>query len=228
MDALLGGLGLSLGGAQQPKATCGSIFELQDKLRAALQGHVTETRADFIAETFQIRSNAVIEIPVSENENEASENASSIDPSLGEGVRASVGPTVIASDGQPARRVNASDAVINQPADDNAVQKLVASHITTSLGKIDGSQWVVRAVARTDQGWAFSYICKDSWQSWSRQAAKTPTKTVISEWSEKGGQDPIHLCMFSFEMDTICITANKILYSSTSFRLQRVLEDILS
>ncbi|KAK4640343.1 hypothetical protein QC761_0091010 [Podospora bellae-mahoneyi] len=199
MDALLGGLGLSLGGAQQPKATCGSIFELQDKLRAALQGHVTETRADFIAETFQIRSNAVFEIPVNENENEALENASSINPSLREGVRASVGPTVIGSDGQPARRVNASDAVINQPTDDNAVQKLVASHITTSLGQIDGSQWVVRAVARTDQGWAFSYICKDSWQSWSRQAAKTPAKIVISEWSEKGGQDPIHLSRPAFD-----------------------------
>lgn len=54
----------------------------------------------------------------------------------------------------------------------------------------------MRQVSRGEQGWTFTYICKDSWQAWSRQVAKNPAKTVIGEWSEKIGQDPVHMGRF--------------------------------
>lgn len=184
MEALLG--------ASHSNPSCGSVSDLQHQLRDLLSTRVTETRADHTSVTFEIRATAVFDIPVTENENGALENASNIDPLLG-GPRSSVAP-VVNGNGTPAtRRVNAIDTLINQPVDDPVLQTSITRHIIASLGQVDGSSWMVRHVSRGEQGWTFTYICKDSWQAWSRQASKHPAKTVIGEWSETAGLDPVHL-----------------------------------
>ncbi|KAK4236974.1 hypothetical protein C8A03DRAFT_45098 [Achaetomium macrosporum] len=191
MEALLG--------ASPSNPSCGSIADLQGQLGELLSGRVTETRAEQVSVTFEIRATTVFEVPVTENENNALENASNIDPLLG-GARSSAAPAADGnSGGQPRRRINAIDALINQPVDDPSLQTTITRHIIASLGEMDGSKWTVRQVSRNEHGWTFIYICKDSWQAWNRQAAKTPAKTVIGEWSKEDGQDPVHLARPAFD-----------------------------
>ncbi len=194
MEALLG--------ASQSNPSCGSVAELQAPLRDLFSTRVTETRADHISVTFEIRATAVFDIPVVADNSSSSENAaagpgnaSNIDPLLG-GARASVAPPVENGSGGgqvTTRRVNAIDGILNQPQDDPALQTAIVRHIIAALGQVGESSWIVRQVSRAEQGWTFTYICKDSWQAWSRQASKHPAKTAVGEWSEKGGQDPAHL-----------------------------------
>ena len=184
-------------GAAKSNPSCGSIIELQTQLRDLLAPRVTDQKAEFVTETWEIRSSTVFDVPVNQSENGILENAAYIDPLLG-GVQTNIAPAVGGNgngNGEQAatRRINAIDAILNQATDGNALQKIVAGHIIVSLGEVDRSQWIVRQVLRTDQGWTFIYNCKDSCAEWNRYAAKTPAKTAIGEWSEKGGQDPIHL-----------------------------------
>lgn len=188
-------------GTAKSNPSCGSIIDLQAQLRDLLAPRVTDRKAEFVTETWEIRSSTVFEVPINQSENEILENASHIDPLLG-GVQTNVAPAVGGNgngngngNGEHAatRPINAIDAILNQAADDNALQKILARHIIASLGEVDRSQWIVRQVLRTDQGWTFIYNCKDSCAEWNRLAAKTPAKTAVGEWSEKGGQDPIHL-----------------------------------
>ncbi|KAK3307062.1 uncharacterized protein B0T15DRAFT_566675 [Chaetomium strumarium] len=190
MEALLG--------ASPSNPSCGSIADLQGQLRDLLSSRVTETRAEHVSVTFEIRATTVFDLPVTENENDALENASNIDPLLG-GARSSAAPAVDGNGGQPRRRINAIDALINQPADDAGLQTTITRHIIASLGEVDGSKWTVRQVSRNEHGWTFIYVCNDSWEAWNRQAAKTPAKTVIGEWSKDGGQDPVHLARPAFD-----------------------------
>ncbi|KAK3294852.1 uncharacterized protein B0H64DRAFT_443883 [Chaetomium fimeti] len=203
MEALLG--------AGQSNPACGSVADLQAQLRDLLHNRVTETRADHTSVTFEIRATATFEIPVTDAENEAPEGVSNIDPLLGV-ARSSAVTAANGNPGQPARRVNAIDALVNQPVDDPALQTTIARQIIMSLRAVDSSNWTVRQVSRSEQGWTFTYICKDSWQAWNRQASKTPAKTVIGEWSEKGGQDPIHLARPAFD----CRGSVKIAFSKST------------
>jgi hypothetical protein len=187
MDALLG-LGPS-------SPQCGSVAEVQDHLRSLLSARVTETHADHISQNFEIRATVVFDIPTT-NDGDPSENTSNIDPLL-----ATPAPTAAQANGGPApaptqtKRIQAIDALTNQPSDNPALQTSVARHIILAVGQVDGSNWSVRQVSRSEQGWTFTYICKDSRQAWDRQVAKNPPKIGIAEWSEKGGQDPVHLGM---------------------------------
>lgn len=195
MEALLG-LGTS-----QSNNSCGSLTDLQSQLRELLHGRVTDTHAEHTSNTYQIRATAVFEIPGTATNNETPDrSASDIDPSLGGGTQSNATPgTGVDGNGagpqQPVQRVNAMGALINQPADDPVLQTTIARMIISALSEVDPSNWVVRQVSRNDQCWAFTYICKDSWQAWGRQTSKTPAKLAIGEWSEKSGQDPIHMCM---------------------------------
>lgn len=194
MEALLG--------AGQSNPSCGSVADLQAQLRDLLSFRASHTRADHISVTFEIRATTVFELPVTDPENEALENASNIDPLLG-GARSSVAPVVMGNGVQATRRVNAIDTLINQPGADPVLQTSITRHIIAALGAVDGSNWVVRQVSRNEHGWAFTYICKDSWQAWSRQVSKNPAKTVIAEWSEKAGQDPVHMGRFALLVITL-------------------------
>ncbi|KXX79196.1 hypothetical protein MMYC01_203679 [Madurella mycetomatis] len=188
---------MELLGAGQPNPSCGSIADLQDRLRNLFSDHVKETRVGHISVTFELRATAIFEVPVTETENEALENASNIDPLLG-GTQPSAA-SAVANGGQSTRRVNAIDALINQPLDDPVLQTSITRHIINGLNEVDGSNWTVHQVSRAQQGWTFTYICNDSWQSWSRQSSKTRAKVLIGEWSEKGGQDPAHMARPAFD-----------------------------
>ncbi|EGZ73240.1 hypothetical protein NEUTE2DRAFT_86187 [Neurospora tetrasperma FGSC 2509] len=198
MEALLG--------ASNSNPSCGSILELREQLRSVFSTKVTEKRAEHVSVTLELRSTSVFHIPVTEPENEQLEQAASIDPSLG-GAQSSVAP--VSGEGgangnvngnQPTRQINAIDALINQPSDDHVLQKSVAKHIITTLGEIDGSSWAVRQVSRGEQGWTFGYVCKDSWQAWSRQNAKNPARAVIGEWSQKpDSMDAVNLSRPAFD-----------------------------
>ncbi|ESA42884.1 hypothetical protein GE21DRAFT_5820 [Neurospora crassa] len=198
MEALLG--------ASNSNPSCGSILELREQLRSVFSTKVTEKRAEHVSVTLELRSTSVFHIPVTEPENEQLEQAASIDPSLG-GAQSSVAPASgeggangNVNGNQPTRQINAIDALINQPSDDHVLQKSVAKHIITTLGEIDGSSWAVRQVSRGEQGWTFGYICKDSWQAWSRQNAKNPGRAVIGEWSQKpDSMDAVNLSRPAFD-----------------------------
>ncbi|KAH6635354.1 hypothetical protein B0J18DRAFT_45185 [Chaetomium sp. MPI-SDFR-AT-0129] len=200
MEALLG---LA---TNQSNNTCGSLADLKSQLRDLLHGRVTDTHAEHTSNTFQIRATAVFEIPGTANTNNGTTDGGTpnIDPSLGGGTQSNATPGAgVDGNGagpqQPAQRVNAMDALINQPADDPVLQTAIARLIISALSEVDSSSWVVRQVSRNDQCWAFTYLCKDSWQTWSRQTSKTPAKLAIGEWSEKGGQDPIHMSRPAFD-----------------------------
>ncbi|KAK3353038.1 hypothetical protein B0T25DRAFT_623170 [Lasiosphaeria hispida] len=186
--------------ASKSNQQCSSVADLQDQLRGVFSTRVTETTANHIELTFELRPTTVFHVPVSENGNEALENASNIGPQL-EGARSSVAPSSAAdaNGGQATRRINAIDTVLNQPQDDHVLQKSVAKHIISSLSKVDSSNWVVRQVSRDEQGWTFTHVCKDSKQAWDRHASKNPAKTPIGAWSNKDGQDPVNLGRPAFD-----------------------------
>jgi hypothetical protein len=188
---------LALLGAAEPTHSFSSVTDLQERLRSEFSSKVTNTSAKHISEVFELRPSVVFDIPVSEPENEALESAATVDPLLG-GARSSVAPS-LGGAGQPVRRINAIDTLMNQPSDDNVLQKSVAKHIISSLSEIDGSHWVIREVSRGDQGWTFTYVCKDSTAAWMRQTLKAPAKLPIGAWSNKDGQDPVNMseCAFS-------------------------------
>ncbi|KAK0620367.1 hypothetical protein B0T14DRAFT_496913 [Immersiella caudata] len=196
MDALAL-LGVGLLGQAEPMHAFHSVIELQERLRTEFASKVTNTSAKHISGIFELRPSAVFDIPVSEPENEAFETAATVDPLLG-GARSSVAAS-LGSAGQPVRRINAIDTLMNQPSDDNVLQKSVAKHIISSLSEIDGSNWVIRGVSRGDQGWTFTYVCKDSTAAWTRQISKTPAKVPIGAWSNKDGQDPVNMGRPSFD-----------------------------
>ncbi|KAK0718341.1 hypothetical protein B0T26DRAFT_326949 [Lasiosphaeria miniovina] len=178
MEALLG--------ADKSNYSCGSVADLQAQLRDLLGSKVTGTRAEHIAVTLKLRATTVFDVPVTETENEVLESAANIDPLLG-GARSNVASASDAADGPPTRKINAIDTLLNQPSDDHLLQKSVAKHVVASLSEVDGSNWTVREVSRNDQSWTFTYICKDSWQAWSRQNSKNLARTVIGEWTYKEG-----------------------------------------
>ncbi len=176
MEALLAGA------TRKDTSGVGSVAELANKLHNLLAQNVTPTKAEHISTAFELRSNVVFHIPVTDPN-----AATNVDPLLG----GSPAPEV--HDGQTIRTINASDTLMNQPQDDPVLQKSVASYLITTVGGVDGSNWITRSVSRAAQGWSFTYICKHSCQAWSRQAAKNPAKVVIGAWSNKDGQDPVNL-----------------------------------
>lgn len=90
------------------------------------------------------------------------------------------------------RRATAAEAIEKQPSDDPVLQRAIAKHITSRITAVDGTSWVAREVGRAFQGWTFTYICKESMQTWTRATAKTPGKLAIGEWSGPGGLDSIN------------------------------------
>ncbi|KAM0225529.1 hypothetical protein ACHAQD_001466 [Fusarium lateritium] len=179
-------------GAQSPAVSsnpqCDSVDELQLQLRGILDAKATPTRAEHIAITIELRATVRFQLAVSESENGALENLNSFDPSLGGAQSAGMNG---GQDGaQLSRVVFANDTLMNQPQDDPALQRSVAKHIISTISSTDGSTWMVREVSRGTQGWTFTYLCKDSYQQWSRQNAKNSTKTVVGEFSQRE-PDPI-------------------------------------
>lgn len=187
-----------------PKANyaCNSIEDLQLQLADLRQAKVTDTKAEHISATFEFRSTTVFSIP--ETENDGADANQNLDPALGGSSAATPdapaivngGPTPVtpATPATPATRdVRAHDTLMNQPADDPALQKAVAKHIITSLGTVDHSAWIVRSVSRSASGWTFHYLCRNSTQAWQRQNSKNAAKVLVGESSGKDGHDPVNL-----------------------------------
>lgn len=186
--------------ASKSDHACGSVEDLQGRLRDVFSTKVTEKRAGHISVKFELGANAVFHVPVAETENETLGNIANLDPLLG-GSQSSVAPPntpggAAAAANLPARQINAIDALINQPSDDHVLQKSVAKHIMSSLGEVDGSTWTVRQVSRGEQGWTFTYICRDSYQAWTRQHSKNTERVVIGESSNEDDQNPVTLSTF--------------------------------
>lgn len=165
MEALLGSVGAD--------NSCSSIAELQDRLRAHFGTHVTESSATHFVQTFDLRPSTSFSIPVTDSGNGALEQA------------ATLGHTI--------RQINAFDVIMNQPQDDSEAQSSVAKHIVAALSQVDSSNWTIRAVSRGDQGWIFTYICKNSMGAWTRQCTRIPPKIPIAAWSAKDSHDPVNM-----------------------------------
>jgi hypothetical protein len=170
--------------------SCASVVDLQRHLRHLLETKVTPTKADHISITFELRANVVFAIPLTSDESASLEADAGIDPRLAGGLPNGNG-------GETIRNFNALDTVLNQSQNDNVVQRLVAKHIMSVIVETDQSQWMLRSMTRGTQGWTFTYSCKDSWQMWEKEKAKNPPKTVVGEWSNKDGQDPVNMSKWS-------------------------------
>ncbi|KAF4454086.1 ATP-dependent DNA helicase 2 subunit 1, partial [Fusarium austroafricanum] len=185
---------LGLGGAHTPATSsnpqCDSVEELQLQLRGILDAKATPTRAEHVAITIELRATVRFQLAVSESENGTLESLNGIDPLLG-GAQ-SVGMNGNQDGGQLSRVVFANDTLVNQPQDDPALQRSVAKHIISIISSTDGSIWTVREVSRGTQGWTFTYLCKDSYQRWSRQNAKNPKKTIVGEFSQREPDPVLH------------------------------------
>ncbi|KAF5615808.1 ATP-dependent DNA helicase 2 subunit 1 [Fusarium sp. NRRL 52700] len=185
---------LGLGGAQTPAASsnsqCDSVEELQLKLRSILDAKATPTRAEHVALTIELRATVRFQLPVSESENGTLESLNNIDPSLG-GTQ-SVVMNGNRDEGQLSRVVFANDTIMNQLQDDPTIQRSVAKHIISIISSTDGSTWTVREVSRGTQGWTFTYLCKDSYQQWTRQNAKNQTKAIVGEFSQREPDPVLH------------------------------------
>lgn len=174
-------------GAQTPapsnNLSCASVQDVQLNLRSVLDSKVTPKKAEHISVTLELRSTVRFTLVLSESENGVLENLNNIDPSLG-GSRPTPVPTNDTG-GQLSRVVDANETLMNQPHDNPALQRSVAKHIITAVSATDGSTWTVREVSRGAQGWTFTYLCNDSYQQWSRQSAKNPSKAVVGEYSQR-------------------------------------------
>ncbi|ROW09363.1 hypothetical protein VMCG_02397 [Cytospora schulzeri] len=181
-----------------PKSTytCGSVDDLTLHLGGLREQRVTDARAEHISATFEFRPSVVFNVPETENDAVDPQN---FDPALG-GIPGAAPAAPMNGGASPAtREIRAHDTLMNQPTDDPALQKLVAKHIITSLGNVDGSSWIVRSVSRNSSGWTFTYICKNSTQSWMRQNSKNAAKLRVGESSGKDGQDPVNLARPAFD-----------------------------
>lgn len=189
--------------APKSNYACNSIEDLQLQLADLRQAKVTDTKAEHISATFEFRSTVVFNVP--ENENDGADVNQSLDPALGgSSAAAPDAPTNGHGMAPPStREVRAHETVMNQPTDDPALQKVVAKHIITSLGTVDGSAWIVRSVSRNASGWTFHYLCRNSTQAWQRQNSKNAAKVLVSESSGKDGQDPINLGEQYFPSQTV-------------------------
>ncbi|RFU79303.1 atp-dependent dna helicase 2 subunit 1 [Trichoderma arundinaceum] len=161
---------------------CASVEELQSQLRDAFEGKVTATRAERIATRLDLAASAELTLGVSEGENDVLEGLSTLDPSLGGALSTSI--STAPDGGQATRVVLVSDSLMNQPQDEPALQRSIASHIVAGIGQVDDSEWMVRDVSRGTHGWSFSFLCKGSMQHWQRQN-KSQAKTLVADYSQR-------------------------------------------
>lgn len=179
-----------LGQAAAPRNSfsSSSLEDLEKHLRGLLETKVSPDKAERISFNFEIPSAAKFTVSISQSENDVLEGLGGIDPVLG-GARPPAAPGT--SDGAQFERViPASDTIMNQPQDSPTLQRIVAKHIIGSVSACDGSTWAVREMSRGAQGWSFTYICKDSMQSWRRANAKSMEKVVVGDYTEKE-KDPV-------------------------------------
>lgn len=181
-----------------PKSTytCTSVDDLKLQLGGLREQRVTDARAEHISATFEFRPTVIFNVPETENDAVDPQN---FDPALGGTPGAAPAAPMNGSANPATRDIRAHDTLINQPTDDPALQKLVAKHIVTSLGNVDGSSWIVRSVSRNSSGWTFTYLCKNSTQSWMRQNSKNTAKLRVGESSGKDGYDPVNLARPAFD-----------------------------
>lgn len=179
MDALLSQYGLSLGGggdAPRPAATSGraSIEDLQQELHNIVASKRSDTRAEHISTTLELGMHAVLYVPQEPEQ---------------------VGDNLEQLQDLVTRTVTVSETVLNQPSDDPKLQRVVAKHLAEALAVVDESSWAVRSVARTAQGWTFTYHCQHSLQAWNRQNSKRSDRLPIASFSGPAGLDPVNVCM---------------------------------
>lgn len=183
---------------------CASVDELKLQFGTLRASKVAETKAEHITATFEFRPTAVFHVP--ENESDPADATQNGDAVNGDGHTATEpaanGTANGAANGTATtttttttttRDIRAHETLMDQTADDPVLQKLVAKHIVTSVGVVDGSLWAGRSISRAASGWSFQYICKGSMQAWLRQNAKQSAKVLVGESSGKDGQDPVIL-----------------------------------
>ena len=188
MEALLGSQ------QQRGNHVCGSVDDLQAQLHNFLLSKSSDTRAEHVSLTFELRYNTVFHLPP-ESSSENNGRSQSADPTQSQ----SQPPAVQQQQQQqqePTRSVTASEIIHDQPSDDPVLQKAVARHIMGRIALVDNSTWNVRQIARAAQGWTFTYICKDSHQAWTRAHAKNSERPVIGAFSGYGSLDPVNSCKF--------------------------------
>ncbi|KAK8105496.1 ATP-dependent DNA helicase 2 subunit 1 [Apiospora kogelbergensis] len=196
MDALLSSIAQSVRAENHSNSNaCDSIEDICQSL-ANYVARRTDTRAEHISNTFEVRQKATFDIVVE------TDIAGGEDP----------GHQLHQLQPLVTRTVNAADTVLDQPADDPVLQRMVAKHIISAVGQVDGSFWNVRKVSRGAQGWDFTYQCKHSLEEWKRQNAKSTGRLPIAAWSGPGGQDPINMARPAFD----CRGTVSIMFSRTN------------
>lgn len=185
---------------------CTSVEDMQARLRGALDAKTTDTRAEHVSLTFELRNTTQFTISISDTDDDAIEGLEDIDPSLG-----GLASTTVASNpltGHTSRLVRADDTLMNQ-SDNPLLQRTVAKHTLAAVSHTDTSNWALRDLSRSPQGWTFSYLCKDSYQHWRRQNSKNPPKAIIAEYTMRD-PDPVLMSRPAFDCrGSITISFNR-------------------
>ncbi|KAM0273963.1 hypothetical protein ACHAQH_008083 [Verticillium albo-atrum] len=175
-EALLGlALPSRLDDAQTNKFAIHHPDQIQEQLRRVIEHKVTQTRAEHVSVTFDIRN--TVQFALADVENETSAPPVNVDPALGGA------PTPTPTPGGT-KTVRVNDVIANQPQDDPSLQRSVATHIVELLSAVDVTSWAIRDISRGAQGWTVTYTCKDSLASWLRQYQKNPDKAIIGDYTQ--------------------------------------------
>ncbi|PHH73729.1 hypothetical protein CDD82_5308 [Ophiocordyceps australis] len=182
------GFGAQPDEAQSAPPACGSIEELQLRLGQIVAEKATDQRAEHVATTLHLGSDAQITLSLSATENGMLEGLNNLDPCLG-GL-ASVDQGTDSSGEHTMRVVTAADVLCNQPLDKPILQTAVAKNIVSAIGTADGCEWLLREMSRASPGWIFTYICKDSCQQWTRQN-KNKAVPIIGDYTQRDGDQTL-------------------------------------
>lgn len=166
-----------------------SVEDLAAQLQNLVHQKTTETRAEHMACTFELRNTARFTLSLNESENRELEGLGNVDPLLAGGEAHATRPPADPAGSQTTRVIAANDALVSQP-ENPVLQLAIAKHIIAAVSTTDGSGWVLRDLSRRPHGWTATYICKDSIQQWNRQNAKKPAKAIIGEYSFRS-PDPV-------------------------------------
>ncbi|KAL1900338.1 hypothetical protein Cpir12675_001022 [Ceratocystis pirilliformis] len=150
--------------------SCSSIEDMHAQLQTAFDHECTPTRAKHTITTFQFPLDTTFHIPLDElkgllapqDENE---------------------PALLVPIAE--QKILVKDAVLNQRPNSHSLQMLAAKYITSRIGNVDASQWVVKDAKWERLGWVFTCICVQSMEHWQKQADDMKENPVLAEFIHK-------------------------------------------
>ncbi|PHH56227.1 hypothetical protein CFIMG_000401RA [Ceratocystis fimbriata CBS 114723] len=196
---------------------CSSIEDMHAQLQTAFDHECTPTRAKHTTTTFQFPLDTTFHIPLDELKGllaPQDENESALLVPIAE------------------QKILVKDAVLNQRPNSHTLQMLAAKYITSRIGDVDASQWVVKDAKWERLGWVFTCICVQSMEHWQKQADEMKEKPILAEFIHKEPEPilanrPIYDCFGTLTL--IFSTSHRSILAEYSHTpLHRLVSDIFA